>query len=102
MSSSTFFWGADKSDTLRRQPKGDLGTTIEGFFTEFEALLLLVSGSLAVIGVIGLAILYLGSSWPLISDWKRDNPKAASQVTIGLLLLIFVGGGGLATLGIGG
>jgi len=37
----------------------------------------------------------------LISDWKRDNPKMASQVTIGLLLLIFVGGGGLATLGIG-
>lgn len=30
----------------------------------------------------------------------RDNPKAASQVTIGLLLLIFVGGGGLAALGI--
>ena len=80
---------------------GDLGTSIENFFTEFEALLLLISGSLAVIGVIGLAIMYLGSSWPLISDWKRDNPKMASQVTIGLILLIFVGGGGLATLGIG-
>ena len=80
---------------------GEPGTSIESFFTEFEALLLLISGSLSVIGVIGLAIMYLGSSWPLISDWKRDNPKMASQVTIGLLLLIFVGGGGLATLGIG-
>jgi phage-related minor tail protein len=80
---------------------GEIGTTIEGFFTDLEGLLMLISGSLAVIGVIGLAILYLGSSWPLISDWKRDNPKAASQVTIGLLLLIFVGGGGMAALGIG-
>jgi len=80
---------------------GDLGNSVETFFAEFEELLLLVSGSLAVIGVIGLAIMYLGSSWPLISDWKRDNPKVASQVTVGLLLLIFVGGGGLATLGIG-
>jgi len=79
----------------------ELSTSIETFFTEFEELLLLISGSLSVIGVIGLAIMYLGSSWPLISDWKRDNPKMASQVTIGLLLLIFVGGGGLATLGIG-
>ena len=79
---------------------GDLGNSVETFFAEFEELLLLVSGSLAVIGVIGLAIMYLGSSWPLISDWKRDNPKVASQVTVGLLL-IFVGGGGLATLGIG-
>ena len=50
--------------------------------------------------MIGLAIMYLGSSWPLISDWKRDNPRMATQVTIGLLLLVFVGGGGLAALGI--
>lgn len=49
---------------------GELGTAVENFFAEFEALLLLISGSLAVVGIIGLAIMYLGSSWPLIGDFK--------------------------------
>lgn len=80
----------------------DLTGSIETFFTDFEALLMLVSGSLAVIGLIGLATMYLGSSLPVIADWKRDNPKAFTQVTIGLLLLLFVGGGGVTALGIGG
>jgi type IV secretory pathway VirB2 component (pilin) len=43
----------------------------------------------AVIGFIGLGIMYMGSSWPLIGDWKRDNPKAANQVVIGLLFVVF-------------
>ncbi|MAU12438.1 MAG: hypothetical protein CL607_21620 [Anaerolineaceae bacterium] len=78
----------------------DIPGSVETFFTQLEDLLLAISGSMAVIGMIGLAIMYLGSSWPLISDWKRDNPRMATQVTIGLLLLVFVGGGGLAALGI--
>ncbi|MCB9460122.1 MAG: hypothetical protein H6670_10780 [Anaerolineaceae bacterium] len=78
----------------------DIPGSVESFFTQLEDLLLAISGSMAVIGMIGLAIMYLGSSWPLISDWKRDNPRMATQVTIGLLLLVFVGGGGLAALGI--
>jgi hypothetical protein len=36
-----------------------------------------------------LPYMYMGSSWPLISDWKRDNPKAANQVVIGLLFVVF-------------
>ena len=78
----------------------DIPGSVETFFTQLEDLLLAISGSMAVIGMIGLAIMYLGSSWPLISDWKRDNPRMATHVTIGLLLLVFVGGGGLAALGI--
>jgi hypothetical protein len=80
----------------------DIPSSVETFFTQLEELLLAISGSMAVIGMIGLAIMYLGSSWPLISDWKRDNPRMATQVTIGLILLVFVGGGGLAALGITG
>jgi hypothetical protein len=80
----------------------DIPGSVETFFTQLEELLLAISGSMAVIGMIGLAIMYLGSSWPLISDWKRDNPRMATQVTIGLILLVFVGGGGLAALGITG
>ena len=45
----------------------------------------------AVIGFIGLGIMYMGSSWPLIGDWKRDNPKAANQVVMGLLFVIAAG-----------
>ncbi|MCA9886001.1 MAG: hypothetical protein H6670_11085 [Anaerolineaceae bacterium] len=78
----------------------DIPGSVESFFTQLQDLLIAISGSMAVIGMIGLAIMYLGSSWPLISDWKRDNPRMATQVTIGLLLLVFVGGGGLAALGI--
>jgi len=22
--------------------------------------------------------MYMGSSWPIIGDWKKDNPKAAN------------------------
>lgn len=36
-----------------------------------------------------LPYMYMGSSWPLIGDWKRDNPKAANQVVIGLLFVVF-------------
>ena len=33
--------------------------------------------------------MYMGSSWPIIGDWKKDNPKAANQVVVGLLFVIF-------------
>jgi hypothetical protein len=35
-----------------------------------------------------LPYMYMGSSWPLISDWKRDNPRAANQVVLGLIFII--------------
>jgi hypothetical protein len=38
-----------------------------------------------------LPYMYMGSSWPLIGDWKRDNPKAANQVVMGLLFVIAAG-----------
>jgi len=51
-----------------------------------------------VIGVLGLAIMNMGSVFPVVSDWKKENPKAASQVTSGIVMMIFVGTGGLAAL----
>jgi hypothetical protein len=36
-----------------------------------------------------LPYMYMGSSWPIIGDWKKDNPKAANQVVVGLLFVIF-------------
>lgn len=35
-----------------------------------------------------LPYMYLGSSWPIVGDWKRDNPRAANQVVMGLLFVI--------------
>lgn len=72
--------------------------TIEGFLSGIETALKAAAGSAAVIGVMGLAFMYLGSSFPIVSDWKASHPKAASDVTIGLCLLVLVGSGGLATL----
>jgi len=76
----------------------DVGGQVEGFFTDLEGILTAVATSCAVIGFIGLAIMNLGSSLPLIADWKQENPKAARQVIMGLIILIFVGGGGLTAM----
>ncbi|HPV05882.1 MAG TPA: hypothetical protein PLD57_02355 [Aggregatilineales bacterium] len=42
----------------------------------------------AFLGMIGLGVMYMGSSWPIISQWKQDNPRAANQVVVGLLFVI--------------
>lgn len=73
----------------------DIFAPIQTFIENLEQTLLAISGSLAVIGVMGLGIMYLGSSWPLLGDWRRDNPKAFSNVTWGLLILVFAAGGGV-------
>lgn len=35
-----------------------------------------------------LPYMYLGSSLPILSDWKRNNPQAASQVVMGLIFVL--------------
>lgn len=76
----------------------DVGTQIETFFDDVENVMMAVATSAAVIGFIGLAIMYLGSAIPLIANWKQENPKAANQVVVGLIMLIFVGGGALTAM----
>jgi len=77
---------------------GDPVASVEGFFTTVEDLMMAVATSAAVIGFIGLAIMNLGSSIPFVAEWKQENPKAARSVVTGLIILIFVGGGGLVGL----
>ncbi len=67
----------------------DLATAIEQFFGDVQTAAQTIAPLVAVIGFIGLGIMYMGSSFPLIGDWKKDNPKAANQVVIGLLFVIF-------------
>ncbi|MBE7511457.1 MAG: hypothetical protein IT323_06550 [Anaerolineae bacterium] len=65
-----------------------LRDAINQFFTDARDIAQLIAPICAVLGFIGLGIMYMGSSWPLIGDWKKDNPRAANQVVMGLLFVI--------------
>src|SRR5690554_5541216 len=67
----------------------DLATAIEQLFGDVQTAAQTIAPLVAVIGFIGLGVMYMGSSWPIIGDWKKDNPKAANQVVVGLLFVIF-------------
>jgi len=67
----------------------DLATAIEQLLGDVQAAAQTVAPLVAVICFIGLGIMYMGSSWPIVGDWKKDNPKAANQVVVGLLFVIF-------------
>ena len=67
----------------------DLSQAIQDLFNDIRDVTQLIAPIVAVIGFVGLGIMYMGSSLPIIADWKRDNPKAASQVVIGLLFVVF-------------
>ena len=71
---------------------------VQSFIGDVENTLLAVSGSVAVIGVIGLAFMYLGSSLPLLSQWKQEHPKAFNDVMLGLIFLVIASGGGVAAI----
>jgi len=71
---------------------------IQDFITELEATLLAIAGSMAVIGVLGLSFMYLGSSLPLVAQWKQEHPKAFNDVTLGLIFLVVASSGGIAAL----
>jgi phage-related minor tail protein len=67
----------------------NLTDAIQQLFTDLQDIAQLIAPIAAVIGFLGLGLMYMGSSWPIIGDWKRDNPKAANQVVIGLLFVVF-------------
>ncbi|MBZ0276486.1 MAG: hypothetical protein K8I60_11025 [Anaerolineae bacterium] len=67
----------------------NLGEFIQQLFNDIRDVAQIIAPIAAVIGFLGLGIMYMGSSWPIVGDWKRDNPKAANQVVIGLLFVIF-------------
>ena len=67
---------------------GNLGTSVEAFFTDVQNLAQIIAPVFAFLGVIGLGIMYMGSSWPILSDWKKNNPQAASSVTMGLVFVL--------------
>jgi phage-related minor tail protein len=67
----------------------DLATFIEQLFGDVQTAAQTIAPLVAVIGFIGLGVMYMSSSWPIIGDWKKENPKAASQVVMGLVFVVF-------------
>ena len=71
---------------------GEIGTTIEGFFTDLEGLLMLISGSLAVIGVIAvLGVIFLVIAVVVLggSDARADSDAPAPS-SVNRLMMIFL------------
>jgi hypothetical protein len=67
----------------------DLTQAIQDLFNDIREVAQIIAPITAIIGFIGLGIMYMGSSWPIIGQWKQDNPRAANQVVVGLLFVIF-------------
>jgi phage-related minor tail protein len=67
----------------------NLGDAIQDLFNDVRDVAQIIAPIAAVIGFLGLGLMYMGSSWPIIGDWKKDNPKAANQVVVGLLFVVF-------------
>ena len=67
----------------------NLSDAIQQLFNDIRDVAQLIAPIAAVMGFLGLGLLYLGSSWPIIGDWKKENPKAANQVIVGLFFVIF-------------
>ena len=65
-----------------------LTTEVEAFFNDLKALAQVIAPIVAFLGFVGLGIMYMGSSIPIISDWKRNNPQASSQVVMGLIFVL--------------
>lgn len=67
----------------------DLSQAVQDLFNDIRDVAQIVAPIAAIIGFIGLGVMYMGSSWPIIGQWKQDNPRAANQVVVGLLFVIF-------------
>ena len=67
----------------------NLSQAVQDLFNDIRDVAQIVAPIAAVIGFIALGVMYLGSSWPIRASWKQENPRAANQVVIGLLFIIF-------------
>ena len=65
-----------------------VNTAVEGFFTDIQSLLQVIAPIFAFLAVVGIGMMYMGSSMPILSDWKRNNPQAASSVVMGLIFVL--------------
>jgi hypothetical protein len=69
-----------------------LTQTIQSWFEDFKELAQIIAPIVAFLGFVGLGIMYMGSSLPIISTWRQSNPQAATQVVMGLFFVIIASG----------
>ena len=67
----------------------NLSQAVQDLFNDIRDVAQLIAPIAAIIGFIGLGIMYMGSIWPIIGQWKQDNPRAANQVVVGLFFVVF-------------
>lgn len=48
----------------------NLSQAIQDLFNDIRDVAQIIAPIAAIIGFIGLGVMYMGSSWPLIGDWK--------------------------------
>ena len=65
----------------------DLKTQISTFFSDIKGTLQIITPIVAFIGLTGAGIIYMGSSWPIISKLKRDNPDMMNNMAVGLAVI---------------
>ena len=51
-----------------------ISQTIEQWFAEAQAVAQLVAPMAAFLGFVGLGVMYMGSSFPIIGQWKHRAP----------------------------
>ena len=70
-------------------PFSGLSTQLDSIFTSLIQIAKNIAPAVGILGFIGLGILYMGSSWPIISTWKQQNPQAVGNVMMGLFFVLF-------------
>ena len=59
---------------------------------DLKAMLEGISSTVALIGLLGLGMMYASSSIPLLKEWKEGHPKAFRDVAIGIVILTAASG----------
>ncbi|GEM_PF-1318880 len=61
-----------------------LETAIDNILTSVKTAVARFAPAVAFISFIVLGLMYMGSSIPVIKDWKEQNPRAFSNVMLGI------------------
>jgi len=73
----------------------DPANSVNNFLSGVTGIVRQVAPFVALLAFIGLGIMYMGASIPMIADWKKDNPKAANSVVLGLIFVLLASGASL-------
>ena len=72
-------------------PFGTLTAQITAIFTSLLTMAHSIAPAVGIIGFLGVGIIYMGSSWPIIGTWKQQNPQMVSNAMLGLFFVMFAG-----------